>query len=71
MTGKMIYANLDGTAIGDGCTAYMKYGIYLRKIETQIGSIVGVDGGIDAVRRSLFVPMNAGPATGFCSPLRS
>jgi len=56
----MIYANLNGTPIGDGCTAYMKYENLLRKFETKIGSIVGVDGGIDAVRKDLYQPMNQG-----------
>src|SRR5690606_24997015 len=48
VTGKMVYINSDGTLVGDGCSAYMKYENYLRSQETRIGSIVGVDGGIDA-----------------------
>ena len=35
VTGKMIYTNPDGSPIGDGCTAYMKYENCLRRIETQ------------------------------------
>ena len=53
VTGRMVYVNPDGSTVGDGCTAYMRYENRLRTIETAIGSIVGVDGGVDAVRRAL------------------
>lgn len=70
VSGKMIYANPDGTPIGDGCSAYMKYENTLRSIETRIGSIVGVDGGIDAVRKTLYRPMNADQLPDFVQPLK-
>jgi len=69
VTGKMIYTNPDGTAIGDGCTGYMKYENFLRDIETKVGSIVGVDGGIDAVRKQLYQPMNPDQLPDFVLPL--
>ena len=70
VTGKMIYTNPDGTTIGDGCTNYMKYENYLRRFETKIGSIVGVDGGIDAVRKELYQPMNPDQLPDFVLPLK-
>lgn len=70
VTGKMVYTNPDGTVIGDGCSAYMKYENYLRKLETKVGSIVGVDGGVDAVRKSLYQPMNPEQLPDFVLPLR-
>ena len=69
VTGKMVYVNPDGTTIGDGCSAYMKYENLLRTFETRIGSIVGVDGGIDAVRKSLYRPMKADQLPDFVLPL--
>lgn len=69
VTGHMIYANPDGTLVGDGCSAYMKYENFLRKNETRIGSIVGVDGGIDAVRKKLYRPMNPDQLPDFVLPL--
>ncbi|OEU51216.1 MAG: glycosyl transferase [Desulfobulbaceae bacterium S3730MH12] len=69
-TGKMIYTNQDGTAIGDGCTTYMKYENFLRYQETRVGSVVGVDGGIDACRRSLYQPMNPDQLPDFVLPLK-
>ncbi|NLX19942.1 MAG: glycosyltransferase family 2 protein [Desulfobulbus sp.] len=69
VTGKMIYTNPDGSIIGDGCSAYMKYENAIRLRETNIGSIVGVDGGVDAVRRSLYRPMEADQLPDFVLPL--
>jgi len=69
VTGKMIYVNPDGTMIGDGCSAYMKYENFLRGVETGLGSVVGVDGGIDAIRKNLYQPMNADQLPDFVQPL--
>jgi len=69
VTGRMIYTNPDGTIIGDGCSAYMKYENLIRKHETRIGSVVGVDGGIDAVRKSLYEPMRIDQLPDFILPL--
>jgi len=70
VTGKMIYVNPDGTTVGDGCSMYMKYENLLRDLETRLGSVVGVDGGIDAVRKSLYKPMRADQLPDFVLPLK-
>ena len=70
VTGKMVYVNTDGSLIGDGCSAYMKYENHIRALETQTSSIVGVDGGIDAIRKSLYQPMNADQLPDFVLPLK-
>lgn len=57
VTGCMLYVDPGGTLIGDGCTAYMKYENWLRRVETRLGSIVGVDGAIDCMRRRLYRPL--------------
>lgn len=69
-TGKMIYVNPDGTMVGDGCSAYMKYENFLRGVETGLGSVVGVDGGIDAMRKNLYRSMNADQLPDFVQPLK-
>lgn len=71
VSGKMIYANPDGTPIGEGCSAYMKYENKLRSLETRLGSIVGVDGGIDAVRKVLYCSLNADQLPDFVQPLKT
>jgi cellulose synthase/poly-beta-1,6-N-acetylglucosamine synthase-like glycosyltransferase len=69
VTGKMIYHNPDGSGVGDGCSTYMKYENFLRRMETETGSVVGVDGGVDAVRRSLYRPMRPDQLPDFVLPL--
>ncbi len=70
VTGKMVYVNEEGNVIGDGCSAYMKYENYLRSLEAKVSSVVGVDGGIDAIRKSLYQPMNADQLPDFVLPLK-
>ena len=69
VTGKMLYTHTDGSPIGTGCSAYMHYENYIREQESQFNSIVGVDGGIDAIRKSLYRPMNADQLPDFVQPL--
>jgi len=69
VTGQMLYTTADGSLVGDGCTAYMRYENALRVIETRLGSVVGVDGAIDSVRRSLYRPMRPDQLPDFVLPL--
>jgi cellulose synthase/poly-beta-1,6-N-acetylglucosamine synthase-like glycosyltransferase len=68
-TGKMMYVNSDMTPVGDGCSAYMKYENRIRRLETRVGSVVGVDGGIDMMRKSLYSPMRPDQLPDFILPL--
>jgi cellulose synthase/poly-beta-1,6-N-acetylglucosamine synthase-like glycosyltransferase len=68
-TGRMQYVDPQGSLVGDGCTAYMKYENALRGYETGVGSIVGVDGGVDAVRRSLYQSMRSDQLPDLVLPL--
>jgi len=47
----------------------MKYENMLREFETRLGSVVGVDGGIDAVRRDLYRDMDPALLPDFVLPL--
>ena len=69
VTGRMVYKAPDGSLTGEGCSAYMTYENKLREWETQLGSVVGVDGGVDAMRREIFTPMNADQLPDFVQPL--
>jgi cellulose synthase/poly-beta-1,6-N-acetylglucosamine synthase-like glycosyltransferase len=69
VTGRMLYLSADGSPTGEGCSAYMHFENTLRGWERSIGSVVGVDGGIDAVRSTLFVPMRADQQPDFILPL--
>ena len=70
VTGSMRYVSADGSLVGDGCSAYMRYENALRLAETRIGSIVGVDGGVDAIRRELYQPMRADQLPDFVDAAR-
>ncbi|MAM88044.1 MAG: glycosyl transferase [unclassified Hahellaceae] len=70
VTGKMVYVAADGSLVGDGCSAYMKYENWLRVKESAIGSVVGVDGGIDGIRKSLYQPLRADQLPDFVQPLK-
>jgi len=70
VTGKMVYTDAAGNPVGDGCSAYMRYENFLRSIETRLGSIVGVDGGIDAMRKKLYSPLRPDMLPDFVLPLR-
>jgi len=69
VTGRMLYRSPDGSATGEGCSAYMRYENQLRAWETQLGSVVGVDGGVDAIRRSVWEPMRPDQLPDFVEPL--
>jgi cellulose synthase/poly-beta-1,6-N-acetylglucosamine synthase-like glycosyltransferase len=69
VTGRMLYRAPDGSLTGEGCSTYMRYENALRSWETRLGSIVGVDGGIDAVRRELYTPMRPDQLPDFVLPL--
>src|ERR1700683_3196250 len=67
--GRMLYVDPHGSLVGDGCTAYMRYENKLRSFESVVGSVVGSDGGVDAIRRSLYQPMRSDQLPDFVLPL--
>lgn len=70
VTGRTVYTQPGYKAgVSDGCSAYMRYETLLRLAETRVGSLVGVNGGIDAVRRNLYRPMLAGQQPDFVLPM--
>jgi cellulose synthase/poly-beta-1,6-N-acetylglucosamine synthase-like glycosyltransferase len=69
VTGRLVYGTGDEAGIGIGCKAYMAYEDLLRRSETRLGSIVGVNGGVDAVRQTLFTAMRDDQLPDFVLPL--
>jgi len=70
VTGTLKYLNPRKSGTAASCGAYMRYENWLRWLETRVGSTVGVNGGIDAVRRSLYAPMRPDQLPDFILPLR-
>jgi cellulose synthase/poly-beta-1,6-N-acetylglucosamine synthase-like glycosyltransferase len=51
VAGQLIYANSSSSAVGDGCRSYWGYEKFLKRCESQVGSLIGVSGCLYAVRR--------------------
>lgn len=49
---------------------YWKYETAIKQLESETGSVVGGDGAIYAIRRSLYVPMRADALSDFVNPLQ-
>jgi cellulose synthase/poly-beta-1,6-N-acetylglucosamine synthase-like glycosyltransferase len=49
---------------------YWKYETAIKRLETRVGSVVGGDGAIYAIRRALYVPMAADSLSDFMNPLQ-
>ena len=69
VTGQLVYSNPTESGISEGSGVYMSYENMLRAAETKLGSVVGVDGGLDAVRRELYMPMRPDQLPDFVLPL--
>ena len=69
VTGNLQYLHGE-EASGRGSGAYMRYENWLRRIETRVDSVIGVNGGVDAVRRRLYAAVPADQITDFVLPLR-
>jgi cellulose synthase/poly-beta-1,6-N-acetylglucosamine synthase-like glycosyltransferase len=69
LTGSMGFIDGDDNLSGAGVNAYMRYENLIRRIETGAGSIIGVNGGADAIRRTLYVDTPAHLITDFILPL--
>jgi len=68
VTGNLAYQTyMQG--IAGGCSAYMRYENALRGLETRAGSIIGVNGGVDAIRRELYTDVPRQLITDFVLPL--
>lgn len=70
VTGSLQLVSAEASLSGDGISAYMVFENFLRKAETRAGSIIGVNGGVDAIRRTLYTDIPRELITDFVLPLR-
>jgi cellulose synthase/poly-beta-1,6-N-acetylglucosamine synthase-like glycosyltransferase len=70
VTGSLVLRYSGANAAGEGNNAYLKYENWLRRAESKAGSVIGVNGGIDAIRRSLYEDVPDDQITDFVLPLR-
>lgn len=69
VTGSLGFISGDDSLSSAGVDAYIRYENLVRRIETQSGSIIGVNGGVDAIRRELYVDTPPHLITDFVLPL--
>lgn len=56
VSGELLFKSHDRAAVGEGMDLYWRYEKFLRKCESDLGSMLGATGAIYAVRRELFTP---------------
>jgi cellulose synthase/poly-beta-1,6-N-acetylglucosamine synthase-like glycosyltransferase len=69
VVGESTYADAEGGA-QQSESLYWKYETGIKRLETQIGSTVGGDGAIYAIRRSLYRDMRADALSDFVNPMQ-
>jgi len=69
VTGNLRFVAAVGSASGAGNNAYMRYENTIRTLESRVGSIIGVNGGVDAIRKSLYVDIPGKLITDLILPL--
>jgi cellulose synthase/poly-beta-1,6-N-acetylglucosamine synthase-like glycosyltransferase len=52
VAGQLVYVDGKASAVGKGCRSYWGYEKFLKRCESQVGSLIGVSGCLYAVRRS-------------------
>lgn len=57
VAGRLVYVDPARTSVGQGARSYWGYETFLKKHESNIGSLIGVSGCLYAVRRSAYVPL--------------
>lgn len=69
VTGSLGFLAEGASLSGSGVSAYIRYENLLRRAETNLGSIIGVNGGVDAIRRELYTDTPPQLITDFVLPL--
>lgn len=70
VTGQLTLVSPGESLSGGGSAAYVRYEGIVRVAETRVASIIGVNGGVDAIRRSLYSDVPRELITDLVLPLR-
>ncbi len=70
VVGAAIYKDDEESTAGCSEDIYWKYEIFIKKIESKLHSVVGGDGAIYAIRRSLYEPLDQEDINDFVNPLQ-
>lgn len=69
VAGKIVYAQRGGSLVEKSQGIYWRYEQMLRKYEGRLGSMIGVDGPLYAIRKDCYVAMEAEMISDLISPL--
>lgn len=69
VVGESTYADAEGNA-QENESLYWKYETKIKLLETHVGSVVGGDGAIYAIRKKLYQPMRADALSDFVNPIQ-
>lgn len=70
VVGHQRYLDAAGSAVSRAEQLYWAYEVFLKKCESRLGSVVGGDGAIYAIRAELFSPLEADDINDFVNPLQ-
>jgi cellulose synthase/poly-beta-1,6-N-acetylglucosamine synthase-like glycosyltransferase len=70
VVGEARYSNISRTAASKSESAYWKFEIWMKKMESYINSVVGGDGAIYAIRRELYEKLHDTDINDFVNPLQ-
>ncbi len=57
VAGRLVYVDPSKSGVGRGARSYWDYETFIKRCESQVGSLIGASGCLYAVRRSAYVPM--------------
>jgi cellulose synthase/poly-beta-1,6-N-acetylglucosamine synthase-like glycosyltransferase len=70
VTGQLNMLHRAGNQTGEGASGYIRYENRLRVAESRAGSVIGVNGGVDSMRRVLYRDVPDDQITDFVLPLQ-
>ena len=70
VVGAALYTHETGSAAAQSEGIYWRLELRLKRLESELGCVVGGDGAIYAIRRSLFQPLRADDISDFVNPLQ-
>ena len=70
VVGAAIYQDEEASGAGSSEDIYWQYEIFIKKIESKLHSVVGGDGAIYAIRKSLYLPLDQEDINDFVNPLQ-
>ncbi|MCG7985958.1 MAG: glycosyltransferase family 2 protein [Candidatus Thiodiazotropha weberae] len=69
VAGRMVFVSTDSNLNTKSQGLYWKYEVQIRIMESKLGSLIGVDGPLYAIRRDYYVPLKANIISDLITPL--